>query len=227
MAKPISSLLSNVFDEQFNKLHNEGILTWFPWVGKQYIQSSPKVLMLWESHYGEVDCESDENFTRNVFYDSIIEQDVLFPAFENALAILGVTPTRKAREDFFSCVAACNIIQRIMSNAKERPTIRQFEHGCQMFSKLRQILKPDVCIFWGVTVCNTLHSFSDDQGDYGEVESCQDEKIGNCYPRYGELSDKTKILGIIHPARCPQSRIQDWQSWIYDSAKIKSIVDCK
>ena len=174
--------------------------------------------MLWESHYadnvpdGE---EDDEEFTRNVFYKNAISGTIRNPAFENALEILGISTDRKERETFFSNIACCNVIQNIMPNSQKRPTSAQFQAGCRAFSKLRQILKPDVCIFWGVTVCNTLHNFSDEQGDY-EAVLREDGKVGGCYPRFGELPDGTKIVGGRHPRWCNGEEVQDeWRTWIF------------
>ena len=215
----MKEMLCADFDATFDRLCEEKLLTWFPLIGKNYPSAAKRIFMLWESHYaneipdGE---EDDEEFTRNVFYKNAILGIIRNPAFENALEILGISTDRKDLEKFFSNIACCNVIQNIMPNSQKRPTRAQFLAGCRAFSKLRQILKPDVCIFWGVTVCNTLHSFSDDQGDFGTVESCLDEKIGGCYPRYGELPDGTKIVGVRHPSRCNGEDVQDeWRTWIF------------
>ena len=217
------------FDSGFDRLCEEKLLTWFPWVGKNYPSAAKRIFMLWESHYaneipdGE---EDDEEFTRKVIND-VISGTNRYRAFKNALEILGVSTDWKDREKFFSNIACCNVIQNIMPNSEERPTPDQFLTGCRAFSKLRQILEPDVCIFWGVTVCNTLHSFSDDQGDYGKIEACHDEKIGNCYPRYGKLPDGTKIFGLLHPTfkfNNSQAAREAWRTWIFREIPELSLV---
>ena len=225
----MNEMLCFDFDTEFNRMCEEKILTWFPWVGKNYCSAAKRIFMLWESHYadnvpdGE---EDDEEFTRNVFYKNAILGTIRNPAFENALEILGISTDRKDREKFFSNIACCNVIQNIMPNSQKRPTPAQFQAGCRAFSKLRQILNPDVCIFWEVTVCNALHNFSDDHGDYGKVESCHDEKIGNCYPRYGKLQDGTKIAGVLHPARCNNPSLrQEWRTWLFSAIpELRSVI---
>ena len=210
-------MLCDDFDSDFDRLCEENLLTWFPWVGKNYPSATKRIFMLWESHYanefpdGE---EDDEEFTRKVFCD-VISGTNRNPAFKNALEILNISTARKDREKFFSNIACCNVIQDIMLNSQKRPTPAQFLAGCRAFSKLRQILKPDVCIFWGVTVCNTLHSFSDDQGDYDAVLR-EDEEVGGSYPRFGKLPDGTKIVGVRHPRWCNGEEVQDeWRTWIF------------
>ena len=218
----MKEMLCADFDATFDRLCEEKLLTWFPWVGKNYPSASKRIFMLWESHYaneipdGE---EDDEEFTRNVFYKNAILGTIRNPAFENALKILGISTDRKDREKFFSNIACCNVIQNIMPNSQKRPTPAQFLTGCRAFSKLRQILKPDVCIFWGVTVCNTLHSFSDDQGSYDAVlRQDEDGMVAGCYPRYGKLPDGTKIFGLLHPVlkfNNTQAARDAWRTWIF------------
>lgn len=214
----MKEMLCTDFDSDFDRLCEGKLLTWFPWVGKNYPSAAKRIFMLWESHYanGIPDGEDDEEeFTRNVFYKNAILGTTRNPAFENALEILDISINWKDREKFFSNIACCNVIQSIMPNSKIRPTPAQFLAGCRAFSKLRQILKPDVCIFWGVTVCNTLHSFSDDKEDYDAVLR-EDEEVGGCYPRFGKLPDGTKIVGVRHPCWCNGEEVQDeWRTWIF------------
>ena len=223
----MNEMLCSDFDAEFNRMCKEKILTWLPWVGKNYCSAAKKNFMLWESHYaneisdGE---ENDEEFTRNVFYKNAIWGTIKNPAFENALKILGISTDRKDRETFFSNIACSNVIQNIMKNPQERPTHKQFQAGCKAFSQLRQILKPDVCIFWGVTVCNKLHNYKQD--DYSAVECCLDEKILNCYPRYGVLQDGTKIVGVLHPCWCKGEEVQDeWRTWLFNAIpELRSVI---
>ena len=217
----MKEMLCDDFDSDFDRLCEENLLTWFPWVGKNYPSATKRIFMLWESHYaneipdGE---EDDEEFTRKVFCDVISGKNGN-PAFKNALEILGISTDRKDRGKFFSNIVCCNVIQDIMTNSEERPTPDQFLAGCRAFSKLRQILKPDVCIFWGVTVCNTLHSFSDDQGSYDAVlRQDEDGMVAGCYPRYGKLPDGTKIFGLLHPVlkfNNTQAARDAWRTWIF------------
>ena len=228
MKAEVQKLLCSDFDADFDRLCGEKLLTWFPWVGKNYPSAAKRIFMAWESHYadkipdGE---EDDEEFTRKVFYKNAILGTIRNPAFENALKILGISTDRKDREKFFSNVACCNVIQNIMPNSQKRPTPAQFLAGCRAFSKLRQRLKPDVCLFWGVTVCNTLHSFSDDQGDYDAVVR-EDGEVGGCYPRFGKLPDGTKIVGVRHPRWCNGEDVQEeWRTWIFrEVPELRSII---
>ena len=62
------------------------------------------------------------------------------------------------RKNLWRHLAFCNFIQRPMSNPGERPGPNEFRSGWQPFIKLLTVLRPDMCLFVGVSAAKPFNN---------------------------------------------------------------------
>lgn len=205
------------FDHQFE---NNNVLTWFPWVGKNFINQSKKTLILGESTYNWNPNDSTVqerinrkdhlrllhqnhalNFNRNSKYVRNIER-----AIYNTK-----TPKPETKEHLWSSVVYHNLVLRPMATLKHRPTYNDYKTGWLEVLNLLNDLAIDQCIVYGLEK-EKIHSL---------IEVANNEKIimqhkrslavGRSRPSVVtlEIKDKkVKLVFIRHP-----SAFFSWKKW--------------
>nr|WP_299205775.1 hypothetical protein [uncultured Brumimicrobium sp.] len=155
-----------------NRLVENKTLTWLPWIGKNYIHSKNKLLIVGESHYynpeeqSSVDKHQNVNFTRVVINDIGIKKEYLkypdkrkarlFPNFHKTVFGSDKADTSELWEN----VAFYNFIQVPMHSNKSRPSTKEIYAGWDSFFKLLDVLQPDRILFIGSVVLDKFEIYS-------------------------------------------------------------------
>jgi len=227
-------------DSKFVKIDE---LKWTPWIGKDYLYgaSSPKILVIGESHYEwekeEDDQEpieylKDPNFTR----DFINQRGLHFltGGIENANVLRNLERAIFKRKNvgdenklkLWRNSSYYVFIQRALSSREnnDRPNAQDFIKGWEAFDNVVSILKPDICLFLGVESSNHYNGLKSKQSlnsTFLEIEKYH-SKIGSSYPRIGSLklanNKNIKLVFIKHPSS--YFSWEEWGSFLDDHIKI-------
>lgn len=152
--------LNDCFDDALSTYLNDG-LQWLPWVGKHYVTREKKLLLVGESHYYDAarkEVALDAGFTRLCIDESIYQGWWTNRTYSNAVrAVVG-----REFVDFkevWKNITFFNFIQKVMlkkGEVYERPQADDFRAGWTSFINVVRVLKPDVCVFIGVTASKFL-----------------------------------------------------------------------
>ncbi len=203
-------LLDKSYDTKFKGIKS---LKWLPWVGKNYMNSEYKILLVGDTHYG-ASTESIEGHNINTFTREIIEEmpinrwhyNVKF--YKNLhLALIGNDIFKT--ENLWSNVAFYNFVQNTMNGHDQEPSDKDFQNGWDTFYELIDELKPTICIFLGVRAINNFNK--DKRGLYVINKHTEYKKTNNVFPRnfiFYYNNTETKIFAIKHP-----SKYFSWSIW--------------
>lgn len=213
-------MLLDVYDDQFESIKG---LSWLPWVGANYGESSIKILLVGESHYVETDEEktratNNPLVTRWVIEESIIDRDWTAKTYDNLhRTLLGCSSIsdiykRYDISEMWSNLSYYNFIQKPMeynSELQQRPSWEDWCFGWMVFSNVINILKPTVCLFVGVSASDAFNDMKNRASLRGEIE--KDDPISNCAPRYAKLNcdgDDFKAIFVRHAGGA-----YSWEKW--------------
>ncbi len=212
--------LSQHYDQEFFEIKEQKLLTWYPWVGDDYLQSpdNAKLLVVGESHYNNKSNQdsninsTNECFTRKVIKKYVFSDNDSNRTFDTLKKNLCKNPQISAK-NLWPKIAFYNFIQDQMHGLKKRPQAYQFLSSWKTFAKIVNILKPSACLFIGVTACNYLRQAN--IGDHTIIKP--QEKINRTYPRNISLKiqneeSPTKIILIKHCAKYFSPEL--WHSYL-------------
>ena len=185
----IQQYQSSAFDTQFGSAQKMGKMTWYPWVGKQYVDAVCKVLVILESHYinrerNNIEALSLPNFTRRVVAEQVFPQYHWNSNTFNNLAtcLSGQKLSPETAHLLWQKVALYNFVQRPMDNPDERPNAQDFANGWKSFPTVVDILKPNVCIFAGFAAISNISELPVEL-QITETTPLEKEEINGTYPR--------------------------------------------
>lgn len=180
------------FDAQFDKVAN---LTHYPWIGSGYASAPKRVLIMGDSHYTidektkefcqeEYDrCISDKEYTRG-----IIGCEIGSPGswpFHKYLEKTFLDEANMNVEAFWNKVASYNFIQEPMKSINEKPSHADYETAWKCFADVIQIIKPNVCIFFGLRNKEGINIL--DEKNVKHSIKYFDTKVNNSWPMVGDL----------------------------------------
>ena len=180
------------FDSQFDKVAN---LTHYPWIGSGYASAPKRVLFMGDSHYTidgntkefcqeEYDrCISDKEYTRG-----IIGCEIGSPGswpFHKYLEKTFLDEANMNVEAFWNKVASYNFIQEPMKSINEKPSHADCETAWKCFADVIQIIKPNVCIFFGLRNKEGINILDEKNVKYSIKYF--DTKVNNSWPMVGDL----------------------------------------
>lgn len=203
------------FDSHFDKVAN---LVHYPWVGSGYASAPKRVLIMGDSHYTidgntkkfcqeEYDrCITDKEYTRG-----IIGCEIKNPgswSFHKYLEKTFLDEANMNVEAFWNKVASYNFIQEPMKSINEKPSHADCETAWKCFADVIQIIKPNVCIFFGLRKKEGINILDEKNVKYSIKYF--DTKVNNSWPMVGDLKFedgyKLPFYMIHHTSRfyCPQ-----------------------
>ena len=180
------------FDSQFDKVAN---LVRYPWIGSGYASAPKRVLIMGDSHYTidektkefcqeEYDrCISDKEYTRG-----IIGCEIGSPgswSFHKYLEKTFLDEANMNVEAFWNKVASYNFIQEPMKSINEKPSHADCETAWKCFADVIQIIKPNVCIFFGLRNKEGINILDEKNVKYSIKYF--DTKVNNSWPMVGDL----------------------------------------
>ena len=176
---------STEFDNQFSKNN----VLYYPWVGQSYKNTTPKVLVVGESHYYDSDCEKDEfkkneidknhYFTRECYKEQ-------FDVFKNIQAVLS---NNLIQNEFIADkIAFYNFFTKCIGyGARDKQFEKKYlEETRQNFFKILTILTPNIVIVLGKSK----------MWDWMPLNACEI----NGYAYYYKQYPNSKIIHIMHPS---------------------------
>lgn len=219
--KNLSNYTDTKFDETFSKLEN---LIWKPFIGKLYNKTTPKILIVGESHYvptGEnFEDYLDPNWTRLFIAKEGLQETPWYSGTHKNNLVREVEKTLIRSENYseevsrklWDSVCYYNFVQRLIPIRDKRPTYGDLILGWEVNFNLYNILLPDIMLFCGVesakhfqTMNDRLHAFN-----ANAIELTKD-MINGAYPKgfIIERNGKTTLcLFIKHP-----SQGYTWEPW--------------
>jgi hypothetical protein len=213
----MAELLDKSFDEKFNETNPS--LIWLPWVGQDYSTAKKKLLIVGESHYDSPNRNGDLEFADCIrwFVQSvgIDVTDNPQPLIRNTeKALFGKIPTDNEKIRLWNSVSYHIMVQRILESIKERPHNNDFLNGWNLFFQVVDIIKPDFCLFCGVTSANFNGAFIEaaTKNNYKAKNIQAGASVDNVASRVTEVSNDNgqhfKIVFMRHP-----SQYFSWAKW--------------
>ncbi len=206
--------LDSRFDEQFSKIEN---LTWHPWVGKDYVNSKRKVLLVGQSQYatdekGNFDENTAQDFkkettTREYAYNTISLEEEPAKFYNQLFKIFEVYD--KGRKEFWSKVAYYHFFQDVDKQVSANKHLKQERMSAwKTWGNIVDLIKPDICIFLGKGMYHYYDIWSNENNIRFEWKDIENTGFA-CKPIKGifennNTSLNVKFLFIKHP------------SWIFD-----------
>jgi hypothetical protein len=133
-------LQENKFDKELLTIPG---LTWLPWVGQNFAQSTARTFVLGESHYNWGEEKAAERLKSNDFTRSVLKGQGLlinreksnWPLFRNVERALFQKKEVSAEErnELWLSVAYNNLVQRPMGTNKKRPSVEDYYKGWGVF----------------------------------------------------------------------------------------------
>jgi hypothetical protein len=206
-------LIDKSLDDKLQVLIENNSLKWLPWIGKNYVSSENKILIIGESHYGKSNeaLEDHKNhlFTREAVADMSVNGKSYGVKFYSNMHKCLIGNDSFDPEKLWSNIAFYNFIQRTMVGNKARPNKDDYAIGWEAFYSIIEILKPDVCIFLGVS---SISRFKNDTSfKFESLNYRHFPKTDSVIPRYVEIKSYNKIIKV-YSIKHPGSRIS-WSQW--------------
>ncbi len=174
-------------------------ILYYPWVGKAYYTTSPRVLILGESHYYDYEVEGnaklkkqidqDHYFTRNIFAN---QKNNVYTNTEAVLSNNLIDCKNIANKiSFYNFFSHC-LGYGPSDNQKIKYVNKYLSESQELFFKIIQILNPDIVIVWGTSdMWNWM--------PHNESILISDNSVEKQY--YYVDYPNTKIIHIRHPSR--------------------------
>tara|TARA_R110001606_G_C15355651_1_gene647994 strand:+ start:1228 stop:1926 length:699 start_codon:yes stop_codon:yes gene_type:complete len=199
-----------------NKIQN---LKWYPFIGKEYENgvSGKKVLLVGESHYHENNEQSIAKHNKPEFTKIVVNELAIQRMYWSTKMFSNLHRTLIGNDTFdseklWNSLSFYNFVQRAMITNKGRPTETDLFSGWEVFFKMAEILKPDICIFIGTGSSNYLKEYvNKNRTDINITEFKWLKKISRTYPRKAklELNKRDIELHFIQHT----SQYFSWSKW--------------
>ncbi len=198
----LTKFLNIDLDEKFATIEN---LNCFPWVGKEFLNSNNKILIVAESSYGSTENQINEHLRNKNYTREIIAEDNDTKYYNNMFkALLGNNSFSK--DSFWNNVSFYNLVQRPMNyidNNREQPKFEDYQKGWNTFYRVIEILEPKIILLFSL---NAVIHFQDDASKRWNKSSFKKlSKVGKNYPRIIEIDNnknhKKKMIFVKHPSR--------------------------
>lgn len=203
---------------------NEKSLQWLPFIGKEYLTSFHKVIIIGESHYVPKD-EDPEFYLRNTWTREFILKDGLqikpwnsSERKNNLIREVERTLVGEEQNTFWNTVAYFNLIQRLLPSIKgqDRPTYEDIVEGLKTFKKVFPVLNPDFILFCGVEAGKHFKNLLHDE----KFQICEFDnpnyKINGCFPKSFTIETSEKIVNcyfVKHPSMAYS--FDKWRNFIF------------
>jgi len=189
------------FDKEFE---NTDVIKFYPYIGDQYTNSSPRILILGESHYFSEDKKGNEEEinkwnnckdTTREWIEELLKGDGYKP-YKNTIRML--TNTDNNNEWIIDRLAFYNYFQKHVGFGHRDKSIlknnfQEFsEQAQEAYFKIIEILHPDLIIAWGV---RDLYNYIPKNDRIFDNKEDEDKKLY----RYKKYMD-TYIWHMRHPS---------------------------
>ncbi len=174
-------------------------ILYYPWVGKEYYKSNPRVLVLGESHYYDYEVDGNIKLKKHIDQDHYFTRDIFASqrnnVYSNTEAVLSnnlIDCKNIANKiSFYNFFSHC-LGYGPSDNQKIKYVNKYLSESQELFFKIIQILNPDIVIVWGTSdMWNWM--------PHNESILISDNSVEKQY--YYVDYPNTKIIHICHPSR--------------------------
>lgn len=152
--KPYDSLITRIFDSEFDILKSKGALTYFPWVGCDYQKTRFAVVGKWHYFTDSNVKDSDEEYTRRIVKSEGIGNNQKI--YKTVLELL-FSPAKLTLDERRRFWAQCAFFN--MGKTQEAPDRSRMLDTADFnaFYEIANVILPTHCLFVGVSLsgCNT------------------------------------------------------------------------
>ena len=209
------------FDSELQSALDRGLKS-LPWVGKNYSTAKVKVLVVGESHYtNKIEAAERQqqvevynrciSFTRDCIRESCIDYWWEGRTLSNLQRALSGS-TKRENSELWQKISYYNFVQRLVDyTIKERPNWQDFADGWPLFVEVVKALKPDVCIFCGISASYAFDYMMDTLGI--SHEKVQREKSTDILPRprLASIRVDQREIKLIFMRHC--GSFFSWPTW--------------
>ena len=153
----INELIEPLNSENYLQLRNVSQLKRLPWIGRNYINNEPKVLILGDTHYA---INMDGSFSEEGYQEFMQEESTInivkcaleegpWSFFSGLHRLFHLTNDNDLKK-FWSNVAFYNFVQEVMHSKDSIPSDDNFSEAWICFCDVIDIINPDFCLFLGV-----------------------------------------------------------------------------
>lgn len=199
-----------------DKIKTISSLKWLPWVGENYFNS--KVLILGESHYEDGHFWQDSNLTTRIMLEKRLSggKIKIYSNVEKVLLAQNDLPIESINK-FWNSLSYYNLVQRLLTSIKERPSKEDFDNGWSIFFNLIEVLNPKICIVLGKSSFGRLGFYLSNDNQF------------NWKGNTSEFYDKKKIIHLTngkrkfilifinHPSGSRGFNCEYWRDFIYNN----------
>lgn len=211
--------LNTDFDNYFKKIETHG-LKYYPWIGKNFMKTHDKILIVGESVYNwetavEERKKADSilnkyDFARIVAFEHGIESPIPKRKFARNIekVISGCSIIQKNKHaEFWQKISFHEFVQRPMINIQERPQKADYKLGASILVEIINQLQVKKCVFLGTQW--DKYAAIEKEIEFGKSVHFG-FKINNTLPKIIQINNdlKTKIYFIKHP-----SKFFSWDKW--------------
>lgn len=210
------------FDAHFDSIAS---LTWLPFVGKKYDESSPKWLVVGESHF--VPQNEDESLYLNKEWtrEYILKDGLQVPPWHNNEVKNNLTREiektlfNKLDNTIWSSLAYYNLIQRLLTSRSkdDRPNYPDIVKGLKNFIEVVSILKPNRVVFCGVEAGKHFEYILNENQIEVQSVIVEHVKINGTYPKRFDININGQIIKCIfikHPSMGYSA--EKWRKYILE-----------
>lgn len=218
--------LDNQFDKEFDKIKG---LTWYPWVGKNYANTSPKVLILGLSQYAVDEDKEYCEETEQGFMHKEINREFLFENIEllenkskfyiNLYKTYSKDDTPQAKYEFLNNIAFYNFFQTVDQNVSGNNRDKtEYLEAWSIFNQVISLIKPDICIFHGKEAHKHMEFYYNSINIPFQWEDVMNEgekvKIDGSIPVEALIDNRIKVLFCKHPST--SYSVKKWRDFILE-----------
>lgn len=213
--------LDTSFDRAFDELRNQKLLSWYPWVGKEYARDTARIMFILESAYqneNNKETIQSPDFTRQTIHEVFFKGARYSHTLNNIGSFVGAL---LGKQTVWGNLVYHNIVQRAMDyrgNNKEQPNDADYGKGCILLKEILTVLKPDLCICMGVKLNPHIRegkTFS----SYLTREKTEPGKINGVWLldalRLDLNGHKTRMLFTAHPANPTGFTAPEWAKYVH------------
>lgn len=207
------------FDSSFDAGFSVLDLKWLPWVGASYAIAPVKTLILGESLYDysegkdtkKMRIESCDGLRHRQINHGVLakEKTRFLRNFERAVFMTSA-PTGAQRESLWCGVAFHNLVNRLLTSRKHRPTFEDYLAGWGSVLSIFRMLQVDNCVVYGLERKKVL-ALRQHLGPGAEIRQENLPAVGNSRPHkfsFAVDGRRINLLFIRHP-----SAFFNWRDW--------------
>ena len=223
--------MENYLDTQFDKSFDEiDELTWYPWVGKNFTTTSPKVLILGLSQYAVDEdkeyCEETEQgflnkeINREFLFENIAILEEKSKFYKGLYSTYAKDDTDEAKYKLLENIAFYNFFQSVDQKVSGNKRYKkEYLQAWNIFDQVTDIIQPDICIFHGKSAHEHMHFYFNSQNipfKWEDVEINNAKlKINGTIPVIGSFEKKKKTQFLFCQHTSMAYSVDQWQDLIF------------